>query len=133
MRKSSYSEKLLDPRWQKKRLEILNRDNFQCQECGEQTKTLHVHHCIYRRDFEPWEYPEKSLVTLCCDCHAHESAAWLESRKTLTDDLAAFGFLASDFDFISMELFSSLGSKNFTKKEFLFALTDAIKKLGEGP
>ena len=30
-----YSEKLKDPRWQKKRLEILERDNFRCQYCGD--------------------------------------------------------------------------------------------------
>jgi 5-methylcytosine-specific restriction endonuclease McrA len=33
MNKSKYSEKLRDPRWQKKRLEIFQRDNFICQNC----------------------------------------------------------------------------------------------------
>ena len=43
-RKQVYSEKLRDPRWQKRRLEILERDAWQCQACLSTAKTLHVHH-----------------------------------------------------------------------------------------
>jgi hypothetical protein len=68
----TYKEKLLDPRWQKKRLEVLNRDNFRCQHCHHTDKTLHVHHLCYRDDFEPWEYSEEYLLTLCVDCHEKE-------------------------------------------------------------
>lgn len=65
----SYSRKLLDPRWQKNRLEILSRDNFTCQECFATDKPLHVHHLEYERGIEPWEYPDNCLITLCEDCH----------------------------------------------------------------
>jgi hypothetical protein len=75
-RKRSYSELLRDPRWQKKRLEVLSRDNFTCQHCDETTKTLHVHHCYYERGRKPWEYDAPSLVTLCCDCHEYETATY---------------------------------------------------------
>lgn len=34
-KKSDYSQKLLDPRWQRKRLEILQRDDFTCQVCSD--------------------------------------------------------------------------------------------------
>src|SRR5262245_56290118 len=51
----SYQEKLRDPRWQRKRLEILERDQWTCQRCHSTTKTLHVHHRIYRHGLEPWE------------------------------------------------------------------------------
>ena len=72
-RKTSYSEKLLDPRWQRKRLEILQRDGFKCVDCGDETKTLHVHHCYYDNATDgPWDYPDHSLVTLCVDCHEQE-------------------------------------------------------------
>jgi hypothetical protein len=71
---TKYSELLRDPRWQKRRLEVMNRDNFTCQHCGETTRTLNVHHCYYDRGKKPWEYPIASLVTLCCDCHEFESA-----------------------------------------------------------
>ena len=66
---TSYSEKLKDPRWQKKRLEILNRDHFTCTNCEETTKTLHVHHILYHSGKDPWDYPESDLETLCVDCH----------------------------------------------------------------
>lgn len=64
----TYAEKLLDPRWQKKRAEILLRDGFACRNCGDKTRTLHVHHCVYIKGLEPWEYTG-SLLTLCSDCH----------------------------------------------------------------
>lgn len=64
-----YSDKLKDPRWQKKRLEILQRDNFMCQSCHEIKETLHVHHTITDYDIEPWEHEDNTLVTLCESCH----------------------------------------------------------------
>jgi phage terminase large subunit GpA-like protein len=68
-RKTSYSELLTDPRWQKKRLEILNRDDFTCQMCGDKETTLHVHHNWYEKEKKPWEYKNKDLITLCKHCH----------------------------------------------------------------
>jgi hypothetical protein len=73
----TYSEKLKDPRWQKIRLKVLERDNFTCVCCDETTKQLHVHHCYYVSKREPWDYHTNTLVTLCADCHKSigESAA----------------------------------------------------------
>jgi hypothetical protein len=71
MANKSYSEKLRDPRWQKKRLEILQRDNFKCRICNDTESELQVHHLSYAND--PWEIDNWYLVTLCKDCHAHES------------------------------------------------------------
>lgn len=65
----TYAEKLKDPRWQKKRLEILNRDEFTCQYCFSQTETLHVHHLQYIYSKEPWDYDNKFLITYCKKCH----------------------------------------------------------------
>ena len=70
--KKTYSEKLKDPRWQKKRLKILERDEFTCQECADSESTLHVHHRYYIRGAEPWEYPDEALQTLCEHCHQSE-------------------------------------------------------------
>jgi hypothetical protein len=63
----TYSEKLRDPRWQKKRLEILNRDGFSCCLCGDKETELHVHHKKYYK--EPWNAKDESLQTLCKYCH----------------------------------------------------------------
>lgn len=65
----SYREKLLDPRWQKKRLEIMQRADFKCEDCGAADKTLHVHHGYYEYGYEPWDYDNSSLHCLCEDCH----------------------------------------------------------------
>ena len=71
-RSQEYAQKLKDPRWQKKRLEILNRDEWTCQLCGSTTDTLAVHHKRYLIDTEPWDYPNKLLITLCETCHEAE-------------------------------------------------------------
>lgn len=65
----TYAEKFKDPRWQKKRLEILERDGFSCVLCGTEKITLHVHHGYYERGFDPWEYESETLWTLCEECH----------------------------------------------------------------
>lgn len=70
----TYSEKLRDPRWQRKRLEILNRDDFTCRDCGDKDHTLHIHHCLYGRGKEPWEAPADELRTLCEECHEERSS-----------------------------------------------------------
>lgn len=64
-----YIEKLQDPRWQKKRLKIFERDGWRCVNCGRDEQTLHVHHVKYSNG-EPWEVEDSSLLTLCHDCHA---------------------------------------------------------------
>ena len=69
MKKSTYADDLLDPRWQKKRLQIMERDEFTCMGCGVTNVTLHVHHTYYVSSRKPWEYPDWSLTTLCKDCH----------------------------------------------------------------
>lgn len=67
---SIYSEKLKDPRWQKKRLEVLERDEFTCQKCADKETELHVHHKAYKFGIQPWEYDLNNLETLCKRCHA---------------------------------------------------------------
>lgn len=63
----NYGEKLKDPRWQKRRLEILQRDNFCCVKCRDTKTELQVHHKKYFG--EPWEADDESLETLCKHCH----------------------------------------------------------------
>lgn len=62
-----YSDKLRDPRWQKKRLKILERDNWTCKYCGATDRTLHVHHNEYNGD--PWNANDEKLDTVCDICH----------------------------------------------------------------
>jgi len=72
-KKISYSEKLRDPRWQKKRLCVMQRDGFACRDCGDDKNTLQVHHCRYEKG-EPWEIEDHFLLTLCESCHERRGA-----------------------------------------------------------
>lgn len=69
----AYKDLLLDPRWQRKRLEIFNRDQFTCRYCKNSEQQLHVHHILYESDL-PWETQDKYLITLCSDCHEKEES-----------------------------------------------------------
>lgn len=80
----SYGELLLDPRWQRKRLEIMQRDGFACTQCGATDKTLHVHHHFYIRDRRPWEYAPECLSTLCELCHHGATVEMDLLREALT-------------------------------------------------
>lgn len=82
-RKSEYAKMLLDPRWQRKRLEILERDGWACTICGDKEKTLHVHHMHYLYGAAPWEYENGYLSTLCEDCHEEEGACKKNEIETL--------------------------------------------------
>lgn len=66
---SKYTALLRDPRWQRKRLEIFERDNWSCTKCGEDALELHVHHKEYWPGRLPWEYPNQNFATLCAPCH----------------------------------------------------------------
>jgi len=57
------------PKWQEKRLEILKRDEFTCQQCYDSESELHVHHRNYVKGRKPWEYENSDLVTYCKACH----------------------------------------------------------------
>jgi hypothetical protein len=75
----TYREQLLHPNWQRKRLEIMQRDEFACKLCSDTETTLHVHHKQYAKGRMAWEYPADELVTLCAECHdtMHEQQGML--------------------------------------------------------
>ena len=66
---STYAKLLQHPKWQKKRLEVLESAGWKCEDCGEKEKPLHVHHKTYLRGAKPWEYKNTMLICLCEDCH----------------------------------------------------------------
>lgn len=98
-RREEYREKLRDPRWQKKRLEIFERDGWECQICKDTTNTLNVHHLGYFDNTDPWDYEQFFFMTLCESCHEAETQAKqavkdmismiLNSSPWLSKDLAA--------------------------------------------
>lgn len=96
MEYKSYAEKLKDPRWQKKRLHILERDEWSCQRCFDETTTLHIHHMRYIPGMEPWDYEDHLLVTLCETCHENEKETRKAYEDGLLDILKDCGFMADD-------------------------------------
>ena len=125
---STYKEKLKHPKWQKKRLEILQRDNFTCRNCDSDEKTLQIHHLVYN-NCDPWEYDNRYLITLCEDCHKKE-----EFEKSFTsmgiDYLTTLGFLRSDISNIVCYFSNKTDSMNDVETfEYFKTIT---KKLTNG-
>lgn len=84
----TYAEKLKNPLWQRKRLEILQRDGFSCCYCGDAKTELHIHHEYYDFKLDPWEYDEPSLKSVCKYCHLileniKQDASILQTHKIL--------------------------------------------------
>lgn len=99
----SYSDLFKDPRWQKKRLKVFERDDWACQKCYNTESTLNVHHKYYKDKTEPWDYPLEALITLCENCHISEkedragyeqSLLYALRQKFLAEDISeiATGF-----------------------------------------
>ena len=87
--------KTQDPRWQRRRMEILNRDDFTCVACKAKDKPLHVHHKRYSGEL--WESPDEDLQTLCEDCHQalgiHPKAGvWWEPQLPNRSPTVLFAF-----------------------------------------
>lgn len=78
----TYKEKLLDPRWQKMRLELLSEANYTCQLCGDNKTTLHIHHFSYSKSRNPWDVSPLDLAVYCKHCHA-----LVESQTSLDIDV----------------------------------------------
>lgn len=98
--RDEYLAKFKDPRWQKLRLEVFQRDDYTCQACYDTENTLHVHHTYYIYGNDPWDYPLDCFVTLCENCHEVESEEIKGAKQRL---LRAVGkhFLAFDMDRLS--------------------------------
>ena len=106
----AYKEKFLDPRWQKKRLEILARDEFCCQMCFDPESTLHVHHRYYETAKDPWDYPDNALVTLCDECHECEHEA-MKSALGWLEKLLRTKFLSGDI----INIHNAFGGNKLTR------------------
>lgn len=79
MASKTYGEKLKDPRWQKVRLQVFERDQWTCKYCKDPKSSLHVHHTEYAG--EPWDVPIEKLITLCEYCHLLIETGEFKDRK----------------------------------------------------
>lgn len=119
----TYKEQLAHPNWQKKRLEILQRDKFTCQICLDTETQLQVHHKFYDKTYQTlaWEYPNHVYKTLCSDCH-----------KALTDHINECG---NDKEFDVIKVKSELGTTSvviYTKGRLILDKKDGdVVYIGE--
>ncbi len=93
---TDYGQRLLDPRWQKLRLKVFERDNYTCINCGDADSPLHCHHLRYFRNAEPWDYHEVMLVTLCDPCHEAVHGGKLLPEEWLGITMRYFGATKDD-------------------------------------
>ena len=120
----NYSEQLKSPMWQKKRLEILNRDNFTCQDCGDTESQLQVHHKSYVFGNKAWEYDNDNLVTLCETCHS-----CLTDLKKIIKLRIDNQFISSDQLHYVEKIISALGRMNLGDISQVAKFTDFIFEL----
>lgn len=94
---ATYQDQLRDVEWQKKRLEVMQRDDWTCTRCGRVTGEMNVHHKRYRKGMPPWLSPLDELTTFCRNCHEVEhglkrigdvSASRLPMLKPTAEDYA---------------------------------------------
>lgn len=97
---NKYQTKLLDPRWQRKRLGILQNADWKCQHCNSRDKTLQVHHGYYRPGANPWDYEDTTLWCLCRDCHEEAQAKLTQVHR----EIAKLPPLGGELHAIYMEL-----------------------------
>lgn len=99
---TTYAEKLKDQRWQKKRLELLEAANWECRsgfcENPKPNPTLHVHHKLYIRKTDPWDYEDWVYAVLCDECHDKAQREMEEAHAALARnaDLMAVCSMVND-------------------------------------
>lgn len=120
-----YSEKLKDPRWQKKRLTILNRDSFCCTVCGDDKNTLHVHHIGYHGD--PWDVPDNLLTTLCESCHETEHEARPQAEKMILQAFREKRLMSFDIEVLANGIASMevVHTENVTVSAIAWAMSNS--------
>jgi len=91
-KKLTFSEQYKHPLWQKRRLERLELVGFGCERCDDHDSQLHVHHKLYIKDHNLWEYADSELICLCSACHkyAHELKDELAMATTFVLDESYF-------------------------------------------
>lgn len=120
----SYQKKLQNPLWQKKRLEILQRDNFQCIQCGCDDKELHVHHRWYQFGKEIWDYPDSCFETLCFECHEYIEMCIKSATSDLQTMIRKTVLNQDDYDCICRLLIhlSDEGFKSYNPRKIVDAI-----------
>ncbi|HZL77828.1 MAG TPA: HNH endonuclease signature motif containing protein [Candidatus Limnocylindrales bacterium] len=128
-----YSEdKLRDIRWEKKRIEILERDGGRCQAMDENGKQcwktlkeekLQVHHRNYTTA-NIWDEPSSNLLTLCKEHHKEEQFALGKSAREVS-----FALMKSNWMVKHRKLLTRcISEKLISPEEFSAFVEEKMKK-----
>ena len=104
----THKEQYEHPKWQKKRLEIFERDDYTCCDCKSKDNQLSVHHGYYELGLKMWEYDNDTLWTLCKGCHDK----WGEIKRMLQKGLAKIDFTDDRNYTLLLGLFERMGRKS---------------------
>jgi len=118
-----YKEQLKHPKWQKKRLEIMERDGFQCQCCYSKEETLAVHHKKYIKGNMPWEYHSDLLITLCNECHC------MIHEEQKNENELLYNFMKEKLTYTDYFLIGKKIADIFTKEGYLSGYKNILKRL----
>ena len=130
MKPKRHQDKYKDPRWQKKRLEIMERDNFTCQSCGDTESTLNVHHTYYEKGKKPWEYPDVTLITWCENCHKDRHGIQQDLNVIISKlDIGRLHHLLSFLELSPIEILDAFGDYRGIPID-LESVGDFIRALG---
>jgi hypothetical protein len=136
---TTYSEKLKLPQWQRRRLEILQRDNFTCKSCQDTQTELHVHHKRYIPGKDAWEAEDNDLETLCKFCHqvitrlhkVYKEYEILSIRTPpVTPDRGDFTFLATAYEKETGKYFLWVFNAKKSDSSFNFSMTIQESTIG---
>lgn len=130
-----YSEKLKDPQWQKKRLEIFERDKWSCTICGSKSDELQVHHKKYSGLDNPWESNNDDLTTLCSSCHS-KSSRLVKRMRWMCSYPEPFGIYGQVDELLTKEdeksVMSFFDVFRYIQKYGIQRVNDACRKLDGG-
>lgn len=119
------AENFQDPRWQQKRLEIMQRDNWSCCGEGEHEGMLNVHHRKYTTS-EPWNEPNENLITLCERHHKAEHDGLGAAADGVTMALKKSNWMVKHRQRLQQCVEDSI----ITPEEFCQLVDERIKKRG---
>ena len=88
----AYSDDIKSGKWQRLRLEVMQRDQVRCRACKCENN-LNVHHLYYESGKHIYDYEIESLVTLCENCHSK-----LHKDLAKVSGIVAFKVLVGDMD-----------------------------------
>lgn len=142
----TYKEQLQHPLWQKKRLEILERDSFSCKHCLDENNQLHIHHKEYKKGKKAWEYDDDNFISLCKHCHCliehikdynvrviltskvhrKDSNFWILNTILLSPEHGLTLFISKYTDNIGIELITYIEKDEFESLDNLFKCAEKL-------